>query len=66
MATLTDEQFDKFTAENLHELISEVATLRGHANNLALVLEEKNISGLRDKVFTAIKFLEADEFDTDN
>ena len=66
MATLTDEQFDKFTAANLHELISELATLRGHANNLALVLDEKNTSGLRNKVFTAIKLLEADEFDTDN
>ena len=48
MATLTDEQFDKFTAANLHELISEVATLRGHANNLALVLDEKNTSGIWD------------------
>lgn len=65
MATLTDKQFDKFTTANLHELISEVATLRGHANNLGLVLDEKNLSGLRDKVFTAIKLLEDDEFDTD-
>lgn len=65
MAMLTDEQFDKFTAANLHELIFEVTTLRGHANNLALVLDEKKLSSLRDEVFMAIKLLEADNIDTD-
>ena len=30
------------------------------------LFEENNTSGLRNKVFTAIKLLEADEFDTDN
>ena len=66
MATLDDEHFDKFTAANLHELVSEVALLRGHANNLALVLDEKKLSELRDKVFAAIKILEDDKIDTDN
>ena len=65
MATLTESQFDKFIAANLHKLISELATLRGYANNLALMLEEKNLFNLRDSVFTAIKLLEDDKFDTD-
>lgn len=65
MATLSDEQFDKFTAKNFHALIYEIATLRGHANNLALIVDAEKLFALRDKIFSAIKFLEADEIGTD-
>lgn len=61
MATLSDVRFDKFTANKLPELFTAVAKYRGHANNISLVLDEKELFKLRDKVFDAIKFLEEDE-----
>ena len=65
MAALDDDRFKKFTEKNIHELIFEIANLRGHANNLALMVDDKNLVELRDKVFTAIKFLEVDKFGRD-
>lgn len=66
MATLSDARFDKFAAAQLPELISRIAQLRGHSNNLALVVDAKDLSDLRDKVFAAITFLEDDDIGTDN
>ena len=57
MAALDDEAFAKFTAANLHELVAELANLRGHTNNLSLTLTEDELVKLREKVFAAIKFL---------
>ncbi len=61
MATLSDVRFDNFAANKLPELCAAVAKYRGHANNISLVLDERELFTLRDKVFDAIKFLEEDE-----
>ena len=61
MATLNDAQFEKFAAKKFPELCADIANYRGHANRISLVLDEKEISRLRDKVFDAIKFLVEEE-----
>lgn len=57
MASLDDAQFERFTANELHDLCFEVASYRGHGNNLALVIADDKLAELRDKTFQAIKFL---------
>ena len=55
----SDENFQTFTAAKLHELVSDVAKLRGHTNNLSLSVSADDLSNLRDDVFNAIKILGA-------
>lgn len=64
IGTLTDVQFDKFVANKFPELCAKIANYRGHANNISLVLDEKELVNLRDKVFDVIMFLEEDKFDS--
>ena len=46
--------------KNFFETVSEIAGLRGHANNILFTVEEDELINLRSKVFDIVKFLEVD------
>lgn len=60
MATLDDENLKYFVEKNFPTLVAEIVTLRGHGNNILLVVEEEKLIELRAKLFNTIEILEVD------
>lgn len=53
---------DKFSPEVIGEMlnfISELTSLRGHGNSVGLMISDEKLRGMREKLFTFIKLMEA-------
>ena len=59
-ATLSDTDLKNLADKDFFETVSEIAGLRGHANNILLTVEKDELINLRSKVFDIVKFLEVD------
>ena len=56
-ATLDNESLKNLAQKNFFEVVFKIAGLRGHANNILFMAEEKELINLRSKVFDIVKFL---------